>query len=166
MMKFAFLFLSILILISCKGKSNENQPEKLVKESNYFRSFGKKITIDEANNVASLVSSYKSLSVKDTLQCKVIAKVNDVCQVKGCWMTLGLGNGDEMMVKFKDYGFFVPKDISGQEVIVNGKAYIAEVSVEEQKHCAIDAKKSEDEISKITQPKRTYLFEADGVLLK
>ena len=36
-------------------------------------------------------------------------------------MKLDLENGEEAMVKFKDYGFFMPKDIAGEEVIVNGK---------------------------------------------
>jgi hypothetical protein len=70
------------------------------------------------------------------------------------------------MVKFKDYGFFMPKNIAGKEVIVNGKAFVSEVSVEEQRHYAEDAGKSEDEIAAITEVKRTYTFEADGVLLK
>jgi len=69
-------------------------------------------------------------------------------------------------VKFKDYGFFVPKDIDGEEVIINGKAFVNEVSVEEQRHYAKDAGQSEEEIAAITKPKKTYSFEADGVLLK
>ena len=70
------------------------------------------------------------------------------------------------MVKFKDYGFFMPKNIAGKEVIIDGKAYVSELSVEEQRHYAEDAGKSEEEIAAITEPKRTYSFEANGVLLK
>ena len=51
------------------------------------------------------------------------------------------------------------------EVIVNGKAYVTEVSVEEQRHYLEDAGKSAEEIAAITEPKKTYSFEADGVLL-
>ena len=69
------------------------------------------------------------------------------------------------MVKFKDYGFFMPKDIAGKEVIINGKAYVEEVSVDEQRHYAEDAGKTKEEIAKITEPKRTFSFEADGVLI-
>ena len=81
-------------------------------------------------------------------------------------MTLNLENGEEAMVKFKDYGFFMPKDISGKEVILNGKAFVNEVPVDEQRHYAEDAGKSKEEIAAITQPKKTYSFEADGVLIK
>jgi hypothetical protein len=94
------------------------------------------------------------------------AEVIEVCQAKGCWMTLKLENGEEAMVKFKDYGFFMPKDIAGKEVILNGKAFVNEVPVEEQRHYAEDAGKSKEEVAAITEPKKTYSFEADGVLIK
>ena len=60
----------------------------------------------------------------------------------------------------------MPKDIAGREVIVNGKAFVNEVSVEELRHYAEDAGKSEEEIAQITEPEKTYSFLADGVLLK
>ena len=41
--------------------------------------------------------------------------VKEVCQEKGCWMTMTLDNGDEMRVTFKDYKIFVPKDLGGKE---------------------------------------------------
>ena len=81
-------------------------------------------------------------------------------------MTLNLKDGQQVMVKFKDYGFFVPKDIAGKEVIVNGKAFVEEVSVEDQRHYAEDAGKTEEEIAAISSPKKTFSFEADGVLIK
>ena len=86
--------------------------------------------------------------------------------MKGCWMTLNMADGNQVMVKFKDYGFFVPKDIAGKEVIINGKAFVEEVSVGDQKHYAEDAGKSAEEIAAITAPKKTFSFEADGVLIK
>jgi len=51
-------------------------------------------------------------------------------------------------------------------VLIHGKAYIAEVSVEEQQHYAEDNGKSEAEVAEITQPKRTLSFIADGVRIK
>ena len=49
---------------------------------------------------------YKSMNVGDSINSKMIAKVNDVCQAKGCWMKLDLEDENEVMVKFKDYGFY------------------------------------------------------------
>ena len=102
----------------------------------------------------------------DTVNSKMIAKVEEVCQSKGCWMKLNLEDGKQVMVKFKDYGFFMPKDIAGKEVVINGIAFVDEMSVDDQRHYAKDAGKSAEEIAAITEPKKTYSFEADGVLLK
>ena len=81
-------------------------------------------------------------------------------------MTLDLPQEEDVMVKFKDYGFFVPKDIDNKEVVVKGKAYVTEVSVEEQRHYAEDNGKTEDEVAAITKPKRTLSFLAEGVRIK
>ncbi len=97
---------------------------------------------------------------------KLTAKVNDVCQMKGCWMTLDLENGDQVMVRFKDYEFFVPKDASGKTAVVEGRAYYDEVSVETLRHYAEDAGKSQEEINAITEPEMKLSFVADGVILK
>ncbi len=72
---------------------------------------------------------------------------------------------DEAMVRFKDYGFFMPKDISGKEIIAEGKAYVEEMSVEDQRHYAEDGGATPEEIAAITEPKRTLAFEAHGVLI-
>jgi len=100
------------------------------------------------------------------MQVKFTATVKEVCKSMGCWMKLELDNGEQTMVRFKDYGFFMPKDIEGQEVIVNGLAFVEEMSVEDQRHYAKDAGKSEAEIAKILATKKTFGFEADGVLVK
>ena len=70
-----------------------------------------------------------------------------------------------MFVRFKDYGFFVPKDAAGKKVVMNGAAFLEEMSVEDQKHYAEDEGASEEELAQITAPKRTLRFEADGVLI-
>jgi hypothetical protein len=70
------------------------------------------------------------------------------------------------MVKFKDYKFFMPKDIVGKEVVLDGQAVVKDVSVEQLKYLAKDAGKSEGEIEKIKEPKREIQFIAAGVLVR
>ena len=60
----------------------------------------------------------------------------------------------------------MPLDSDNKEVIVRGKAFVTETSVKELQHLAKDAGKTDEEIALITQPKLTYAFEADGVLMK
>lgn len=166
MKPFILLIVCVFMLNSCKNKEN-NQPENTEKKVEVaYKPFGKTIISDDAIAATSMAAHYSTMNVGDSINSKMIATVKKVCQAKGCWMTLDLGSDKEAMVKFKDYGFFVPKDIAGKQVIVNGKAFVKEVSVEEQRHYAEDAGKTAEEIASITKPKRTYSFEADGVLLK
>lgn len=163
------LLVLVLVFVSCKKNTVETPVDSVVVEEVKeiaFASFGEKIEADNAIEAKLMADTYKEMTVGDSISTKMVAKVDEVCQAKGCWMKLDLGNDEQVMVKFKDYGFFMPKNIAGKEVIVNGKAFVSEVSVEEQRHYAEDAGKSEDEIAAITEVKRTYTFEADGVLLK
>jgi hypothetical protein len=107
----------------------------------------------------------QQMATKDTVHTTLIATVDEVCQAKGCWMTLHNDQaGDaEIMVRFKDYGFFVPKDIGGRKVIVEGKAFKSITPIEELRHYAEDAGKSKEEIMQITAPEETFSFEATGV---
>jgi tRNA (Thr-GGU) A37 N-methylase len=70
-----------------------------------------------------------------------------------------------MMVHFKDYGFFVPKDCSGKKLVMEGIAFIDVTPVSQLKHYAEDAGKSKEEIEKITEDEKELTFEASGVLL-
>ena len=144
-----------MLLIACKAEQK--------KEVSYL-TFGKEISNKHILSKDQVIETYNKLAVGDTVNIKFSASVNEVCQTKGCWMLLDIG-ANEAMVKFKDYGFFMPKNIADKEVIVNGKAFVSEVSIEEQRHYAEDAGKSEDEIAKIIEVKKTLALEADGVLL-
>ena len=158
------LFISICVLFISSCKDKVGAQAKAVDDIVY-KSFGKEIIAGDAIKASSMATHYKSMQVGDSINSKMSAKVTSVCQAKGCWMTLNLENGNEVMVKFKDYGFFMPKNIAGKEVIINGKAYVNEVPVSELRHYAEDAGKSAEEIAQITESEKTYSFEADGVLL-
>lgn len=106
------------------------------------------------------------MKVGDTISIKFKATATSVCKKKGCWMVLAVPGGQDIRVRFKDYGFFVPKDIEGKEVVARGKAFLKEISVKELQHYAEDAGKSEEAIAAITSPKKTWGFMADGVLIK
>ena len=152
----------LLLLTNCQQQIKENKKSA---QENSYDSFGEKITSNKAITSEELVSKFNSIQLGDTLNVKFISKVKEVCMVKGCWMKLDLSEELESMVRFKDYGFFMPKNIADKEVIVNGKAFVSEVSIEEQRHYAEDAGKSDEEIAAITQVKKTLSLEADGVLL-
>ena len=160
------IFALCLAIVSCKNEEKTPENQTVEAPEIAYASFGATITDDDALPAKRMAEHYKSMAVGDTVNSKMTAKVVEVCQAKGCWMRLELQDGEEVMVKFKDYAFFMPKNIAGKEVIVNGKAFVNEVPVEEQRHYAEDAGQTAEEVAKITEPKKTFSFEADGVLLR
>ena len=126
-------------------------------------SFGKKINEKSAIAAAQLPDK---MGAKESMNAKVTGTVESVCQAKGCWMKVKMDNGETMRVTFKDYGFFVPKDIAGKTVVVEGVAEKKTTPVAELRHYAEDAGKSKEEIAKITDPNNELAFVADGVIVK
>jgi len=169
-MKFiALVFIGSLLFFSCNEtkKNTENTVETVGETKEVamnYESFGAKISNDNVVTKDVMLEKYKKMQLGDTTNVKFSAKVNKVCQKKGCWMRLDMGEM-ESFVKFKDYGFFMPKDIAGQEVIVQGKAFVEETSVEDLKHFAEDGGKTQEEIDAITEPELSYSFISEGVLL-
>jgi hypothetical protein len=125
--------------------------------------FGKEINEAEAIEAKALPAK---MGDKSEMQAKVSGTVESVCQEKGCWMKVKLDNGETMRVLFKDYAFFVPKDIAGKTVVFEGEAQKKTVPVEHRQHYAKDAGQSKEEIAKITEPKDELTFIADGVIVK
>ena len=164
MKKLLFVAITILLVVACKQNTPDTTTQISKDTQTDFTSFGDVITSDNVLSQDDMAASYQNLSPGDTLDVKFKAVVNSVCQSKGCWMRVELGQ-DQAMVKFKDYGFFMPKDLAGQEVIMQGKAFVAEVSVDEQRHYAEDAGKTQEEVLAITTPKKTLSFESSGVLV-
>ena len=125
--------------------------------------FGEVITADGATNFTGIEMS---LPTGDSIDVKFKGTIEEVCQAKGCWMTLvDTKEESSVFIKFKDYGFFVPKDAGGKEAIVRGKVFVNETSVEELRHYAEDKGATKEEIAAITAPKREVKMMADGVLI-
>ena len=49
----------------------------------------------------------------------VVGQVESVCQKKGCWVMLKEGDAS-VRVTMKDYAFFLPKDIAGKSLVIEG----------------------------------------------
>ena len=167
MKKIALFFAGLSCLVACNSVQNEKESFAMqdIKISEY-NTFGGEVSSNTVLYKNAITEKYENLKEGDTIDIAFSSTVNDVCKAKGCWMKVALNDDKETMVKFKDYAFFVPKDIENDTIIVQGKAYVSETSVEELKHLASDAGKSEAEIAAIASPKKTYSFMADGVLVK
>ena len=156
MKKISFLLL-LAALAACSGSSDAP------KDNKGMAFFGDTINEENAKpaaEVATLIGDNSRMEVKLT------GTIAEVCQKKGCWMNVNIGNDQTMLVRFKDYGFFVPKDAAGKTVIMEGEAFHDTVTVAQLRHYAEDAGKSKAEIEKITEPEISLNYEARGVIIK
>jgi len=124
--------------------------------------YGKGTTADKALNTLALSSA---LNTTPTFKGKITGKVVEVCKVKGCFMRLAKDDGSTVLLQFTDYGYFMPQNIVGKIVVVEGEATLKETSVKDLKHLASDAGKSKEEIATIKAPKKDIAVMADGVLV-
>ena len=155
-----FLIIVMMISVSCK---NNDKPIITDEKGQHF--------CEMISDVGAI--SFSELVIKmdqsDEVEAVVTGNVGSVCQAKGCWMNIvdsDGGTSEEMFVKFKDYGFFMPLDIAGKDVIMRGKAYKEETSVDELRHYAEDEGKSAEEVAAITESIIELKFMADGVILR
>jgi hypothetical protein len=85
-------------------------------------------------SLAQLVENDDKYQDQEILLATRIAKV---CQKKGCFFIAQEG-ANTARVSFKDYGFFIPSDSGGKEVVLLGTFSRKSVSKEEAEHYAAD----------------------------
>ncbi len=170
--KYFFVFLLIgLTFAACRSasktgtttvKSESEAFKDFSKQKNDGQHFGAVVNPNGAVSYDDLLPRFKTT---DTLKnVKVVGVVDAVCKVRGCWMNIKSDAGaSPMFVKFKNYAFFMPKDIAGKRVVMSGDAFKEIIPVEELRHYAEDDGKSKEEIAKITQPETKIRFVAGGV---
>ena len=108
----------------------------------------------------------KDIFLNSSSKVKIEGEILSSCPMKGCWMRISVEK-DTVLVRFKDYGFFVPKSgIEGKSTIINGSLSVDTLSIAQLQHYAEDAGKSKKENALITKPEVTISFLADGVLIK
>ena len=161
-MKYYVLATAILGLTACKTENKTAETPTAVNPAMSMEYYGDTIQTADAKSVDETLMGLKTT---DSTITSVTGYVTGVCQMKGCWMILSQNPDDTtgFFVKFRDYGFFVPKDLSGSKVTIQGKAYKEITGVDELKHYAEDEGKSAAEIAKITAPKEEMKFMANGV---
>ena len=162
MMKNIFIIVAFLTtLVSCNNTQTTNEEVTTSSTAEYF---GKEITKDGAITSEEFFNSFNNA---DSVEIKISGTIKEVCKKKGCWMTMNIGEeNEELFVKFRNYDFFVPLNADGRQATIQGWAYKEVQSIQELKHYAFDAGKTEEEIAIITEPEVTYTFMANGVIIE
>ena len=121
------------------------------------RSWGAKIELKTAVSLDDAIKSFPH-----STEVLVEGKALQVCQKKGCWLTLGSTSSD-VRVTFKGYKFFVPFSLKDQNVKVQGVLKEEIVSVADQKHYLQDEGRPQADIDAVKEPKKAYTLVASGV---
>ena len=132
-----YLVISLILLLS----SCEPQSRGMVPEAETYDSYGEASTDEAAIPAVALmadVSSYLGQTVK------IESEIVEVCQFKGCWLTLDTGTGYPIRVEVPrteagEYVYTVPKDIGRRRAIVSGTLVEKHLSDSERSHYAEDA---------------------------
>jgi hypothetical protein len=123
------------------------------------KSWGSPVTLTTVTPMGEAIKTFETIKDQDVL---TTGKIIKVCEKKGCWFTLET-DVQTVRVKFKDYAFFVPKDLAGQIARAQGRLVKETVSVRDQKHYLRDARAPSEQVRAVTEPKEEWIFIASGV---
>ena len=107
-----------LLLLGCTA-----QPEGVPQGED----FGAGVTLVQATPLAEIMGDPARFE-GDTIL--IHGQVTEVCQKKGCWTVIREGD-EHVRVRFKDYGFFLPKDCVGAEAYAQGSVSVETASAGE-----------------------------------
>lgn len=170
----SFVATMVLALVACssapeaeEGSADEAATELQEEQpmaSNVFGTYGAEIDTEGAITPEDLLAKMQH---NDSMEVTLSATINECCKKKGCWMNVAAGEGEEMKVTFRDYGFFVPKDgVEGKTAIMSGTATWDTLSVDILRHYAEDGGATAEEMEAITEPEMSLVFVADGVVIE
>lgn len=157
------LLFSALILLTVGASAQDNKENK---DTTKIEPAAKGVVYGDFHNTTGAIFSVNDLKLQAdnaVFNGKISGKVTEVCKSMGCWIKLEKTDGTTLMVKSKDHAFFMPQDLVGHTVVVDGTASVKEVNEEARKHMAEDAGKSKEEIAKIKGSAKEVQFVAKGV---
>ncbi len=121
--------------------------------------YGAGLTLTRISSLPDVIAAAERHTSDSVL---VRGRISEVCQRKGCWTILEDADAT-VRVRFKDYGFFLPKDSSGRQAYVEGVVTIQTLSEKQARHYQSEAKDGDP--AAIHGPQREIGFVATGVRL-
>lgn len=167
----SFAIVSLASLIAITGcKSTDSSMAESSKSTasaaaspGQWQSFGETVMFEETDVIAlgSLKGNEKNVWV--------VGEITEVCTHQGCWIRIKDAsdpNAGDLFVRTKDHAYLVPRNSIGRSVKVYGVSEFSEMSVNDQRHYAEEAGKSEAEIAMITKPKKMVTFHAATIVIE
>ena len=143
-MKNLFLTLSIILISTAALAQTSSDVIRLsepVQATESYEVFGAEIDVESLDPI----SLTELINGEEAEEITLLTSVSEVCAKKGCFFIAQ--DGDlTARITFKDYGFFIPTDSQGKEVILVGDFSVETLTEEKAKHYAEDAGQDASEI--------------------
>ena len=153
MTRFARLIAAVSLMLCGSLANAEDEPEEVVRE------FGAPIQLETQTTLSQIVANPERYVSGPVL---IRGRITDVCQKKGCWTVLADGDA-HLRIRFKDYGFFVPKDSRGKFALAEGLVRVETQSQKTARHYASES--IDGDPKAIVGPQKVVEFTATGVRL-
>jgi len=147
----ALFFLSVLTPLALQGAHNTHYGQKFDDSSSH-----RPLSVDEA------IGKFKDSATQD--EVIIAGQVKEVCQKSGCWLMLPSSRHGNIRVRFKDYGFKVPKGLKGKRIVLKGTLREKWVSAANIRHYMRDAGSTPEEIAQVKKPQKRFQITASGIL--
>ena len=121
--------------------------------------YGAPITLQRPQSLEAAISQVSGEGSTDVL---IEAKVDKVCQMKGCWLGLK-GASSEIHATFANESFFVPSSLTGKTVLAQGRLTKAAMTLEETRQQVKDAG---GDPATVKRPGVRYTLIATGIAVK
>ncbi len=121
--------------------------------------FGAALTLEKATPLPDVLANAERYAEQPVL---IHGRLTDVCQKMGCW-TVIQDQGAQVRVRFKDYGFSLPKDSIGCEAFVEGVVAVEAISEKQARHYESESRDGDPD--SVKGPQRKVGFTATGVRL-
>ncbi|MBO6524419.1 MAG: DUF4920 domain-containing protein [Balneolaceae bacterium] len=138
---FTLLIILISTAVSAQSNSEVIRLSEPVQATESYEVFGAELDVESLEPI----SLAEIINGEEAEKITLVTSVSEVCAKKGCFFIAQDGDFTAR-ITFKDYGFFIPTDSQGKEVILVGDFSVETLSEEKAKHYAEDAGKDASEI--------------------
>ncbi|NOZ74115.1 MAG: DUF4920 domain-containing protein [FCB group bacterium] len=135
------LWALLMILMACSNQKQGNV-------------YGEAPALKTKVAIQEVLENPAQYDAKDIL---VNGTIKDVCQEKGCWLSME-ADGKTVIVRFKDYAFFVPKDAGGKTITVQGRFHTEMIKHDHENGTCSETCTEQD--------KANYSIVASGVIIE
>lgn len=158
-----------LVAVGCNTsktyEANVSTPSAKVADAGPSAAFGEPIKLGAAEpvTVQQLLGNISAYEGKPVL---VSGDVNEVCERKGCWMTMTDGK-EKLFVKFTCpiEGRLIPMEAKGKKAMAQGELQIKEISEDDARHMAEEGGKTPEEVAKIVGPQKQVTLQSPGAVV-